>query len=104
MLIVAQQFSREAVQNAFDEAAEHRGRDWAVDKLHKVVGVRSVDEVPEEKYMHAVAAFCGHMTGIAKPTGPFVHCKGTQSDRKGSSVGDQLNAMADDIYAKQRNA
>jgi hypothetical protein len=103
MLITAQNFTRQAVQNAFDEAAEHRGHQWAVDRLHKVLGVRSVDEVPEEKYMNAVGAFCGHMIGVTKPTahfGPTINCRKPEARTTAQAMDD----MADDIYAKQRNA
>ena len=97
MLIVAQQFTRESVQKAFDEAAEYRGHQWAIDELERAVGVRKIDDVPEAKFMNAVAAFSGYTVGVLKPTtGATITCK----SRKRSPA-EAMNEMAGRIYGQR---
>jgi hypothetical protein len=97
MLVLAQHFTREAAQRAFDEAAEYRGREWALNQLEKAVGVRSVDDVPAHKYMNVVAAFVGYTIGVPKPTAePRVICKSSEGPQS------TMNEMAVRIYGALR--
>src|SRR5688572_10879901 len=96
MMIVAQHFTAERVQEAFDEAAEYRGREWALNRLEECVGVRNVDDVPKHKYMNGVAAFFGYTIGVPKPTTKQrIICK---SSKRPQST---LNEMAAAIFSRK---